>query len=76
MHVVKEIMRLDKDDRLFPKGDKFCYSASVIQKKILVVLSEYVSRSQPMLYALDELDYVGFSMQPNVLGQRNNTRNT
>ena len=57
MPVEKETMRIDKDDILFPEGDKVFYSVSVIQKKILVVWSENINWSQSTLYALDELDY-------------------
>ena len=65
MHVVRDTMRIDKDDRLFSEEDKFCYGLSVIRKRILAVWSKYVSKSKSKaLYSkyasiftvLDELD--------------------
>ena len=33
MHVVRDTICIDKDDRLFSKEDKFCYGVSEIQKE-------------------------------------------
>ena len=33
MHVVRDTMSVDEDNRLFSEDDKFCYSVPVIQKE-------------------------------------------
>ena len=60
MHEVRDTMRVEEYDVLFSERDKFCYGVSVIQKRILVVWSKYVSKSE---FEMLHIHYTGWVRQ-------------
>ena len=48
-YIVKDTIRVDEGDKLFPESDKLCISILVIQKRILALKSEYVRKSESVI---------------------------